>query len=170
MPEQAGDVEEQRQLETLIEQRLKQYRRGQFWWSFFYSGALFLAPLAGLVTTLDALGGARKGVTAGAAAVTTALTTIASQGRFQDKWRANRKARSSMDLLAVDVQAPGAKLDVIREKFKMIVHDEDMAILGPLPTTLVVAPEPTVAEHSVVPVADNGGGGVSGGVGPMQVR
>lgn len=118
-------------LVSLIGEKLKHFKRGQVAWSFLYNGALYMAPVGAFLTTLSASTGGSKATSTFAGGVTTLLTAVAAQGRFQDKWRANRLARSGLEQLQVDLMEPNADLHAVREQFKQIVREEDRAILGP---------------------------------------
>ena len=65
------------------------------------------------------------------AAVTTVLSALAAQGRFQDKWRANRMARNQMEQLDADLMNPHADLASLTDRYKTALGTEDVAILGP---------------------------------------
>jgi hypothetical protein len=65
-----------------------------------------------------------------AAAVTTVLSVLAAQGRFQDKWRANRLARDQMQQLDADPINPHSDLSGLTDQYKKILETEDTGILG----------------------------------------
>jgi hypothetical protein len=123
---------ERQQFIDLVADKYRNYQRGQVWWSFLYNGSLFLAPVGAFLSTVAIFGGASQTLKAIAAAVTTLFTTIAAQGRFQDKWRANRIARSGLEAIRIDLGDPAADLHALRQTFKSIVKTEDLAILGPV--------------------------------------
>jgi hypothetical protein len=99
-----------RELQQRVQEQIKHFRRGHRYWSAGYHAALYGAPVSAFVTTLSALTSYSSATSKVAAAVTTVLSVIAAQGRFQDKWRANPS---------------------LTDRYKTILQTEDAAILGP---------------------------------------
>jgi hypothetical protein len=130
--EQADQDEQwRRSLQQRVQAQIKHFRRGHRYWSAGYHAALYGAPISAFVTTLAALTSYSSETSKVSAAVTTILSALAAQGRFQDKWRANRMARNQMQQLDVELMNPHADLANIAERYKTALQTEDVAILGP---------------------------------------
>jgi hypothetical protein len=131
-PEQpAVDEVWRKELQQRVLEQVGHFRRGHRYWSAGYHVALYGAPISAFVTTLSALTSYSSITSKVAAAVTTILSALAAQGRFQDKWRANRLARDQMQQLDADLINPYSDLSSITDRYKTILQIEDSAILGP---------------------------------------
>ena len=95
-----------RDLQQRVQEQIVHFRRWHRYWSAGYHAALYGAPISAFVTTLSALTRYSSTTSKVAAAVTTVLSVLAAQGRFQDKWRANRLARDQMQQLDADLIHP----------------------------------------------------------------
>jgi hypothetical protein len=120
-----------RDLQQRVQEQIVHFRRGHRYWSAGYHAALYGAPISAFVTTLSALTRYSSTTSKVAAAVTTVLSVLAAQGRFQDKWRANRSARDQMQQLDADLINPNSDLSSLTDQYKKILETEDTAILGP---------------------------------------
>jgi hypothetical protein len=120
-----------RELQQRVQEQIKHFQRGHRYWSAGYHAALYGAPVSAFVTTLSALTSYSSATSKVAAAVTTVLSVLAAQGRFQDKWRANRLARNEMQQLDADLLDPHSDLASLTDRYKTILKTEDAAILGP---------------------------------------
>lgn len=120
-----------RDLQQRVQEHIRHFRRGHRYWSAGYHAALYGAPISAFVTTLSALTSYSSATSKVAAAVTTVLSTLAAQGRFQDKWRANRLARNQMQQLDADLINPHSNLSDLTDRYKTVLQTEDAAILGP---------------------------------------
>jgi hypothetical protein len=128
-PEQ--DEQWRHSLQQRVQEQIKHFRRGHRYWSAGYHTALYGAPISAFVTTLSALTSYSSETSKVAAAVTTVLSALAAQGRFQDKWRANRQARNQTQQLDADLMNPYADLSTLTDRYKTVLETEDVAILGP---------------------------------------
>ena len=130
---ESPDMDEtwRRELQLRVQDQIKHFRRGHRYWSGAYHTALYGAPVSAFITTLSALTRYSSMTSKVAAAVTTVLSVLAAQGRFQDKWRANRMARDQMEQLDADLINPNADLPGLTNTYKKILGTEDAAILGP---------------------------------------
>jgi type VI protein secretion system component VasK len=115
---------------------LKRFDTGTRAWSTAYNacvfGALILSAAAALVLKLHAMGDGfpREDIAAVCAMVAAILSTAVATGGFQRKWRANRKARSALQMLKLDLAPNNADFDKIRERLKQILAEQDSGVIG----------------------------------------
>ena len=112
-------------------------RRGQVLWSAVHHGSRFgtviASALAGMVVQIDAetLAGWRPETwTTMLAALAAVLGGLAAAGSFEQKWRANRASRSSLDQLRIDLLATDADAGAARDRLKEILATHDRWITG----------------------------------------
>jgi hypothetical protein len=138
-----NEDEERRALMMLIEEKKGHFQWSHRIWSGAYHFALFTAPVSAFATTLLSALEKPAIYTTIFGAATTLLAGIAAQGRFQDKWRATRFARSQLEQLRTELLAPGSNLDSIRDAFGKTLDQLDQSIFGPSSERLAVtAKEP----------------------------
>ncbi len=119
-----------------VTQSFAWYNRGARLWSVAYHltqfGSALAGALAALWIKLDVLSRTTdaKDISAALAASAAVMVTISTTGRFQEKWRANRRARASVKLLQLDLLGPAVDLEVVREKLKKIIELQSQEVSG----------------------------------------
>jgi len=123
-----------------------EYRANSGRWSFAYFGCTFgaaiLSAMASVILKLDLLASRdalRKDLAAISAALAALLITLATMGRFEEKWRANRLAASAMENTAYDLAKPGAdettNITAIITQMQEINKVRDDAVVAKLAST-----------------------------------
>ena len=106
-------------------------------WSALYHGSLYLSAIssatAALILKLDFLKDTNyqtdiSAILAGAAAI---ITTLTAAGSFNRKWRVNRKSRSGLEQLRIELSDPNMGGESIRKQLKEIIRKHDEGIIGP---------------------------------------
>lgn len=62
--------------------------------------------------------------------IAAALAGVAASGGFERKWRSNRLSRSKADCLLIDLGNEKTDPEEVREKYKEIVENHDLEIIG----------------------------------------
>jgi uncharacterized protein YjiS (DUF1127 family) len=131
----AAMTEEQARLIHELKRWLARFETGTRAWSAVYNtcafGALILSAAAALILKLTAFSFPKEDVAALCSTVAAILSTAVATGGFQRKWRANRKARSALQLLSLDVEGEDVDLHAARERLKQIIEEQDAGTLGP---------------------------------------
>jgi len=123
-----------KQLQEIIDKKFKHYNNWAKTWSAIYHSALWLAAISSaisaIVLKLNILSNPQfqsdiAAILAGSAAI---LTTFALVGGVDRKWRANRKARSEIELLKIDLLNPKFNEAEIRKRLKEIISQQSRDI------------------------------------------
>jgi len=128
--------QEKETLTIEVERFYKSRRRSTKMWSALYHGSLYVSAIssgaAAVILKLDFLKGNYQSdlsaILAGAGAIIVALTAA---GSFHTKWRVNRKSRSGLEQLRIDLSNPEMDGEQIRTRLKEIVQKHDEGIIGP---------------------------------------
>ena len=123
-----------RQIQEIVEKKYKHYNAWAKTWSAIYHSSLWLAAIASAVSAgfvkLKILANAQyqsdvAAVLSGLAAI---LTTFVLVGGVDRKWRANRRARSELELLKIDLLNPNVNEAAMRKRLKEIVSQQSQEI------------------------------------------
>ncbi len=138
LPQNLSDLGE------IVGTNYREYRANAVRWSAAYFGCLFGAALlsacAGILLKLEILKerlGLKNDLAATMAALASLLITLLTIGSFEEKWRANRIAASSMENLAYDLLRSGAaeKKDAILTRIQEINELRNYGIVGTISLT-----------------------------------
>lgn len=107
------------------------FQKGQKNWSFAHHttvfGSIGCSVLAGAL--LQVKSSDVVGFAAVLTSIAAALTSLATAGAFERKWRSNQLSRSRVDCLLIDLQAESPNLPVLATKLKDIIAKHDLEII-----------------------------------------
>ena len=134
-----NSADDREELKREIQYLLKRRRAGQKAWSFAHHVSLFgtaiisvaIGYIVQLKTPLFSVSNAN--LSTGLAFCAAVLATLAANGGFERKWRANRLSRGRLDELWIDFMDSDADLAKARERLINIVRMHDQEILGGAP-------------------------------------
>jgi hypothetical protein len=123
--------QERDRLEAELAKHHRWYDSGTRNWSAVHHGVLFAVPLLTAVSTvLTAIDFKHPGWQTSCTTLATVLATIAASQGFAKKWQANRRARSRIDQLMIQMTDPQVDLAKIRSQFAEIIMQQDEGILA----------------------------------------
>ena len=120
---------------TLLEAELLKHYGWYYWgtkgWSSAHHFVLFVVPvLTAVSTVLVAVKYDNTAVQTSLSTLATVLASIAASQGFAKKWQANRRARSRIDQLMIQMTDPHADLAQIRSQLVDVVMQQDEGVLA----------------------------------------
>ncbi|HVI06462.1 MAG TPA: hypothetical protein VM711_10265, partial [Sphingomicrobium sp.] len=116
-----------------VHKHYKKAARGAWCWSFAHHGSGIFSILSSAgaaflaATNLSGLSGTKPALIAALSGAAAALTTISAFAGFSKKWRINRKTRTALMFLELDLERQGETTQ-LRERFKTIMQEHDVGI------------------------------------------
>jgi hypothetical protein len=109
---------------------IKSYRRYARAWSLCFYGFTFgAAALSATAGLLPQIYSNAKNIASLLAVMSSLFTTLIALGRFQEKWRASRLARSAVEQLQIDFGV-GRDVNEIADQLKSAIGAQHVGVIG----------------------------------------
>jgi hypothetical protein len=109
---------------------MKSYRKYARAWSLCFYGFTFgAAALSAAAGLLPQIYDNTKNTASLLAVISSLFTTLIAVGRFQEKWRASRLARSAIEQLQIDFGI-GRDVNKVADQLKLAINVQHMEIIG----------------------------------------